>query len=109
MPNQFHPIAASAAPTSSAPELSRHASIRLQQRGIPSWFLGQPVDRGRSRHDGHGVVIKTVDRSTRQHLKTELTRTEYSAAERYFSVYAVVASDHAVVTAAHRTGRKHLH
>jgi hypothetical protein len=38
-----------------------------------------------------------------------LSRTEYASAERYFDVYAVVAPDMAVVTAAHRTGRTHLH
>jgi len=36
-------------------------------------------------------------------------RSEYAAAERYFSVYAVVSTDHTVVTAAHRTRRRRLH
>jgi hypothetical protein len=91
------------------PRLTDHAAIRLQQRGIPSWFLGLLVDHGRSRHDGHGAVIKTVDKSTRRQLRTLLSRTQYAAAERYFDVYAVLAADQAVVTAAHRTRRRHLH
>ena len=90
-------------------QLTQHASIRVQQRGIPGWFLGLLLDHGRSRHDGHGAVIKSVDKSVRRQLKTVLTRAEYAAAERYFGVYAVVAADDAVVTAAHRTRRRHLH
>ena len=89
--------------------LTGHAAIRLQQRGIPGWFLNLLVSHGRSHHDGHGAVIKTVDKSTRRQLKAALTRTEYVQAERYFDVYAVVAADQAVLTAAHRTRRKHLH
>ncbi len=43
------------------------------------------------------------------HLRDVLTRSEYAAAERYFSVYAMVSTDQAVVTAAHRTRRRRLH
>lgn len=89
--------------------LTDHAAIRLQQRGIPNWYLSLLLEHGRSHHDGHGAVIKTVDKSTRRQLKQVLTRTQYAQAERYFDVYAVVAADQAVVTAAHRTRRKHLH
>ncbi len=54
-------------------------------------------------------MIKTVNKSTRRRLQKMLSRTEYASAERYFDVYAVVAPDMAVVTAAHRTSRPHLH
>ena len=91
------------------PTLTQHATVRLQQRGIPSWFMTLLVDHGRSHHDGHGAVIKTVDHDTRRQLRDVLSRSEYAAAERYFSVYAVVSADQAVVTAAHRTRRRHLH
>ena len=36
--------------------LTDHAAIRLQQRGIPGWFLNLLLSHGRSRHDGHGAV-----------------------------------------------------
>lgn len=90
--------------------LTRHAAKRTQQRGIPGWFLALLVEHGRSRHDGHGAVIKTIDHATRRRLKATLSRPQYVAAESYFDVYAVVATeDCAIVTAAHRTRRKHLH
>jgi len=95
-------------PVGPLPALTQHASIRLQQRGIPGWFLGLLVDHGRSRHDGHGAVIKTVDHATLRHLRDVLSRNEYAAAERYFGVSAVVSADQAVVTAAHRTRRWRL-
>ncbi|MCZ4314066.1 hypothetical protein O4H66_11710 [Comamonadaceae bacterium G21597-S1] len=99
-----------AASTRPQPALTRHAAIRTQQRGIPPWFLALLLAHGRSRHDGHGAVIKTVDRAARQRLQALLSRTEYAAAERYFDVYMVVATeDQAIVTAAHRTRRRHLH
>lgn len=90
--------------------LTRHARMRLQQRGIPPWFLGLLVAHGRSRHDGHGAVVKTVDRASRRRLQQVLSGSDYRAAEAYFDVYAVIAlDDQAVVTAAHRTRRRRLH
>ena len=89
--------------------LTTHASIRLQQRGIPAWLRALLVQHGNTVHDGRGAVIKTVNKNTRRRLQKLLSRTECARAERYFDVYAVVAPDMAVVTAAHRTSRTHLH
>jgi hypothetical protein len=88
------------------PRMTNHASIRMQQRGIPSWFLRLLVEHGKTTHDGHGAVLKSVSKSTRRRLQQVLSRTEYAAAERYFGVYAVVTPDQAVVTAAHRIHRR---
>jgi len=102
--------AAAFVPTCCQPNLTRHASIRAQQRGIPAWFLNLLITYGRSRHDGHGAIIKTVDQATRRRLQSALSRAKYMAAEPWFEVYAVVAyADQAVVTAAHRTRRRRLH
>ena len=87
--------------------LTTHASIRLQQRGIPAWFLDLLIHHGKTSHDGHGAVIKTVDKDTRRRLQAVLSREEYARAERYFDVYAVVAGEgEAVITAAHRVRRR---
>ena len=91
---------------SSGARLTDHAAVRVQQRGIPTWFLDLLVEHGKTVHDGHGAVLKTVDKETRRRLQAELSRTEYAQAERWFDVYAVVAPDQAVVTAAHRTRRR---
>lgn len=86
--------------------LTDHAAVRMQQRGIPSWYLRLLVEHGKTTHDGHGAVLKSVSKSTRRRLRNALSRQEYARAERYFGVYAVVTPDLAVVTAAHRTNRR---
>lgn len=86
--------------------LTRHATLRMQQRGIPLWYLRLLVEHGKTTHDGHGSVLKSVSKSTRQRLHQVLSRQEYAAAERYFGVYAVVSPDQDIVTAAHRTHRR---
>lgn len=88
--------------------LTDHAAVRMQQRGIPAWYLRLLVQHGKTTHDGHGAVLKSVSKSTRQRLRTVLSRHEYAQAERYFGVYAVVVPGQAVVTAAHRTSRRFL-
>jgi hypothetical protein len=86
--------------------LTEHAAVRMQQRGIPNWYLGLLVEHGKTTHDGHGAVLKSVSKSTRQRLRTVLSPREYAQAERYFSVYAVLSGDQAVITTAHRTHRR---
>lgn len=86
--------------------LTRHAAVRMQQRGIPAWYLRLLVEHGKTTHDGHGATLKSVCKATRERLRHLLSRPEYARAERYFSVYAVVSEDDAVVTAARRTHRR---
>lgn len=86
--------------------LTGHAAVRMQQRGIPAWYLNLLVEHGKTTHDGHGAVLKSIAKATRQRLRHVLSRHEYARAERYFDVYAVVTPDQSVVTAAHRTNRR---
>lgn len=87
--------------------LTNHAAVRVQQRGIPPWYLRLLLEHGKTTHDGHGAVLKSVSKSTRQRLKALLSREQYVQAERWFGVYAVVANDDAlVITAAHRKHRR---
>lgn len=86
--------------------LTQHAAARIQQRGIPSWYLRLLLEHGHTHHDGHGAVVKTVTRATRQRLQRHLSRKQYADAERYFGVYAVVSNENALITAAHRTHRR---
>lgn len=92
-------------PTSGA-RLTNHAAVRLQQRGIPAWFLDLLVEHGKTTHDGHGAVLKSVSKATRRRLQQLLPAKAYAQAERWFDVYAVVTADDAIVTAAHRTNKR---
>lgn len=86
--------------------LTRHAAVRIQQRGIPAWYLDLLVEHGKTTHDGHGALLKSISKATRQRLRTVLTKEQYVKAERWFGVYAVVGDGNAIVTAAHRTHRR---
>jgi hypothetical protein len=86
--------------------LTRHAEVRMQQRGIPAWYLDLLVEHGKTTHDGHGATLKSFNKSTRQRLRQVLSREQYARAERYFGVYAVLTPDDVVITAAHRTNRR---
>ena len=86
--------------------ITTHAAVRMQQRGIPRWFLDLLVVHGKTTHDGHGAVLKSVSKSTRRRLRQLLSHSEYAEAERYFGVYAVVSQGQAILTAAHRTHRR---
>jgi hypothetical protein len=86
--------------------LTTHAAVRLQQRGIPPWFLRLLIEHGKTTHDGHGAVLKSMSKSAKQRLRQVLSRREFAQAERWFGVYAVVSEDDAIVTAAHRTNKR---
>lgn len=86
--------------------LTGHASVSMQQRGIPAWFLRLLIEHGKTTYDGHGALLKSVSKGTRRRLQAVLTHREYVEAERYFDVYAVMSSEEAVITTAHRTNRR---
>lgn len=86
--------------------LTTHAAVRIQQRGISPWYLSLLLEHGKTTHDGHGAVLKSITKAARQRLQRVLTREQYARAERYFCVYAVVSDDQAIITAAHRQHRR---
>jgi hypothetical protein len=86
--------------------LTGHAATRLQQRGIPQWFVQLLVQHGKTSHDGHSAKLKSISKATRRRLRAVLSHRQYVQAERFFNVYAVVADDGAVITTARRTRRR---
>lgn len=86
--------------------LTGHASIRIQQRGIPPWFLRLLIEQGTTTNDGHWRNGESVSKGTRRRLHSVLSHRQYVKAERYFDVYAAVSSNEAVITAADRTHRR---
>lgn len=89
--------------------LSNHASVRLQQRGIPAWYLALLIRLGKRHHAGGDAVIRWVDKAARRRFQQTVSREVYARSERYFDVYAVVAQDQTVVTAARRHAGKRFH
>jgi len=95
--------------TSSARGLSRHARVRMQQRGIPRAVGEQLLDFGTVQHDHHGAVIVYFDKRSRRQLARAQGRAAAHTLERWRNAYAVVAADGAVVTVGRRDKRVRRH
>lgn len=84
-------------------QLTPHAKIRLQQRGIPPAALENLLDYGRCWHDHHGATIVYFDHQARNALRRRTDPTAFRGIERYLDTYAVVAPEGDIVTVGHRT------
>lgn len=90
--------------------LTWHARIRMQQRGIPLAALECLLDYGRRRHDHHGNVIVFLDKAARRRLQDFFPRERGGGAgwaqlEKHLNAYAVIAEGGAVITVGHRYKR----
>lgn len=86
-------------------QLTRHASIRLQQRGIPPGILDPLLAYGHKAHDHRGGTVVYFDHQARKRLKRALEEGQYRRVERHLDAYAVIAGDGAILTVGHRTRR----
>ena len=81
--------------------MSNHAKRRAKDRSIPDWIVDALFDFGDSREAGGGAVSYSfTKRSWRRFAAYAGHLAQY--AERFRSVYIVVASDGEVITAAWR-------
>jgi len=83
-------------------EITQHALARMQQRGIRQDDVECLLRYGRVEYDHHGGRVLFLDRQARDQLGA---RTRRSEKDRIRGLYAVVATDGAVVTVGHRTRR----
>ncbi len=85
--------------------LSRHASVRLQQRGIPA-FVIELLEACGSEHRCGGAEKLFFDKAARKRLKRYLGgERSLRLVERWLNVYAVVGDNGSVVTTAHKSKR----
>ena len=73
--------------------LTRHAQVRMQQRGIDATVLDDLLAYGRAVHDHHGAEIVFFDYAARRRLGKRL------------AAYAVIGPDGEVRTVGHRFRR----
>ena len=85
--------------------LTRHASIRMQQRGIPPAAVEDLLDFGRVEHDHRGCEIVFFDKAARRRLARERGGRIDENIARLTRAYAVLAGDGAVRTIGWRTKR----
>lgn len=84
--------------------LTRHAEVRMQQRGISMAAVDALLSFGyQRRHRGADVYF--LDKRARTRLVNELGRTRYGKLEKALDSYLVVSDDGDVITAAHRHHR----
>lgn len=85
--------------------LSRHARVRMQQRGIPPQVVESLLQCGRVQHDKHGGRIIYFDRSAWRTACRHGFQAQVPAADRYRRTYLVLGSDGMVRTVSHRYRR----
>lgn len=88
--------------------LSRHATTRLQQRGLPRAVVEWLQLFGAEEHDKHGAVIRYFDKSGRRRLEQALGRAVVRRMGDFLDAY-LVEHDGCVVTIGHRTQRVRRH
>ena len=87
------------------PQLTQHAAVRMQQRGISKTALESLLDYGAEAHDHRGATIVYFDKKARTRLLKADGRSRYRVMEKQLNAYAVVGGDGAVVTVGHRDRR----
>ncbi len=87
-----------------APDLTRHAQARMQQRGIAPEALERLLEFGREAfdHRGHAVVLYFDKKARRRLSRAEPGRKDL---ERLARMYAVLLDAGAVITVGHRSRR----
>lgn len=90
------------------PNLSRHAAVRSQQRGIPPHAIEALLDYGTEHHDHRGAVVLVLDRAATRRLSRS-RRVHGRDLDTLRGLYAVVSTGGRVCTVGHRTRRLQRH
>lgn len=82
-------------------KLTKHASIRQQQRGIPLIVIDLLIDYGTVERAGTGATTHYFDKASRRRVMAYAGRLS-NMLEEYLDYYAVVGTDGSVITVAPR-------
>lgn len=88
--------------------ITKHASTRMQQRGIPLLVVELIMTFGASEPAGSGTQKFFLDKRARHKVKS-FAGTLASAIEPLLDAYVLVSDQGTVITTAHRTERIHRH
>lgn len=83
---------------------SQHATIRMQQRGIPEQVVRNIISYGTSRKVPGGAVARFMSNKDLKGLSRVLPKNERTQLDRHKSVYVVMDDAH-IITVGHRTRR----
>ena len=84
---------------------TRHARVRLQQRGIPQDVVQELLDFGREIHNHRGSSVLYFDRQARERLRRAQGAANYRRLESHLHAFAVIGKQGQIVTVDHRTRR----
>ena len=85
--------------------MTQHAQVRMQQRGITMQALESLLVHGAVAYDHRGATIVYFDKKAKSRLQKIGGRHAYRAMEKQLNTYAVVAQDGVVVTVGRRDKR----
>lgn len=81
--------------------LTKHASIRQQQRGIPPIIIDLLIDYGTVERAGKDATTHYFDKTSRRRVMAYAGRLS-SLFEEYLDYYAIVGKDGSIITVAPR-------
>lgn len=84
--------------------ITKHASDRMQQRGIPQLVIDCLVRFGRCEPCGGGASKYYLDKKSRHDIDVYAGQFASHLAE-HLDIYVVISSDSSVITTAHRNKR----
>lgn len=90
-------------------QLTKHATSRQQQRGIPPLIMEWLTSYGTTSHDHHGAEILYFDKRSRKALAKAVGEEILSRLSGLLDTYAVVSDDGAIITVGHRFKRVKEH
>jgi hypothetical protein len=85
--------------------ITKHAAIRMQQRGINEQTLDYLVRYGSRMHDNRGCLIVFFNKHSRKHLTEFQNAYLPKPIKSQMDAYAVVSIDGKVLTVGHRFKR----
>lgn len=87
-------------------KLTRHATVRMQQRGIDPLIVDWVLRYGACVHDHHGGIKRYFDKKARRRLARDVGPSVVDKLGPLLDAVVIQsAHDQRVVTAAHRTRR----
>ena len=89
--------------------LTLHAQLRMQQRGIPRQAIGYVLAYGRVSHDHRGGCVVWLDKRSRARLNREEGRQVVRRLDKHLDAYVVTDTEGTVVTVGHRYRRIRRH
>lgn len=90
-------------------QLTHHAVIRMQQRGINAVTVDYLLAYGDERRANGGAILVYFDKDTKKKLFSQLEKAERLKLEHHLNSYLILGDDGNVVTVGHRTRRMMKH